>query len=99
MLPFLSISSIIDVANLQVDTPDGYIDIESSDDKFLVNCGLYIEKITNGYYKVHQFRAYDIDCMVSYFYFAFLSFLVTITSCQIRQQGTSLDSIFFTSWL
>ncbi|CAF1234537.1 unnamed protein product [Rotaria sp. Silwood1] len=39
------------VANLQVETPDGYIDIESSSDTFLVNCGLYMEKITNNYYK------------------------------------------------
>ena len=46
------------VQNLQVETPEGYKDIPSSRDCFLVNVGSYMDYITNGYYKapVHRVK-------------------------------------------
>uniref|UniRef100_A0A914VNI2 Fe2OG dioxygenase domain-containing protein n=1 Tax=Plectus sambesii TaxID=2011161 RepID=A0A914VNI2_9BILA len=46
------------VANLQVETPEGYCDIPSSDDCYLVNAGGYMAHITNNYYKapVHRVK-------------------------------------------
>jgi isopenicillin-N synthase len=38
------------VPNLQVETPTGYLDIPTSGDCFLVNCGTYMTHITNNYY-------------------------------------------------
>jgi isopenicillin-N synthase len=39
-----------DVQNLQVKTPQGWLDIEPDDTGFLVNCGSYMAHITNDYY-------------------------------------------------
>lgn len=46
------------VANLQVDTPEGYKNIPASDDCFLVNGGLFLQRISNDYYKapLHRVR-------------------------------------------
>lgn len=46
------------VPNLQVETPEGYLDIPVSDEYFLVNCGTYMAHITNGYYPapVHRVK-------------------------------------------
>lgn len=38
------------VPNLQVETPQGYLDIEADDTAYLVNCGSYMAHITNNYY-------------------------------------------------
>jgi isopenicillin-N synthase len=38
------------VPNLQVETAEGYRSIPTSADCFLVNCGTYMARITNGYY-------------------------------------------------
>lgn len=43
---------MIVVANLQVEMPDGYKNIPSSDDCFLVNAGGYMAWITGNYYRV-----------------------------------------------
>lgn len=43
---------MIVVANLQVEMPDGYKNIPSSDDCFLVNAGGYMAWITDNYYRV-----------------------------------------------
>lgn len=39
-----------DVQNLQVETPQGFLDIEPDDTAYLVNCGSYMAHITNNYY-------------------------------------------------
>ncbi|KAF9892095.1 hypothetical protein FE257_002501 [Aspergillus nanangensis] len=39
-----------DVQNLQVKTPQGWLDIEADDTGYLVNCGSYMAHITNDYY-------------------------------------------------
>ncbi|KAL1960532.1 hypothetical protein VTO42DRAFT_7111 [Malbranchea cinnamomea] len=38
------------VQNLQVETPQGWLDIEPDDTGYLVNCGSYMAHITNNYY-------------------------------------------------
>ena len=38
------------VQNLQVQTPDGWHDIEADDNGYLINCGSYMAHITNNYY-------------------------------------------------
>jgi len=38
------------VPNLQVKTPNGYKDLPTSADCFLINCGTYMDHVTNGYY-------------------------------------------------
>jgi isopenicillin-N synthase len=38
------------VPNLQVETADGWLDVPTSADDFLINCGTYMEHLTNGYY-------------------------------------------------
>ncbi|OGM40345.1 isopenicillin N synthase [Aspergillus bombycis] len=38
------------VQNLQVETPQGYLDIEADDTGYLINCGSYMAHITNNYY-------------------------------------------------
>ncbi|KNG85435.1 isopenicillin N synthase [Aspergillus nomiae NRRL 13137] len=38
------------VQNLQVETPQGYLDIEADDAGYLINCGSYMAHITNNYY-------------------------------------------------
>ncbi len=38
------------VQNLQVETADGWLDITPSAHDFLVNCGTYLEHLTNGHY-------------------------------------------------
>ena len=47
-----------DVQNLQVETPDGYLDIPSSADCFIVNAGSYMDYLTSGYYTtpVHRVK-------------------------------------------
>jgi isopenicillin-N synthase len=42
----------VDVQNLQVETSEGYLDVPSSDNCYLVNAGGYMAHITNNYYKV-----------------------------------------------
>jgi isopenicillin-N synthase len=46
------------IANLQVETSEGYLDIPVSDEHFLVNCGTYMAHITNDYYPapVHRVK-------------------------------------------
>jgi isopenicillin-N synthase len=44
------------VANLQVNTSDGYQNIPASDDCFLVNGGLFLARITSDYYKAPLHR-------------------------------------------
>lgn len=39
-----------DVQNLQVQTPQGWLDIEADDSGYLVNCGSYMAHVTNNYY-------------------------------------------------
>ncbi|OAQ67222.1 isopenicillin N synthase [Pochonia chlamydosporia 170] len=39
-----------DVQNLQVKTPQGWLDIEADDSGYLVNCGNYMSHITDNYY-------------------------------------------------
>nr|AAK21903.1 isopenicillin N synthase [Kallichroma tethys] len=39
-----------DVQNLQVQTPQGWMDIEPDDTGFLINCGSYMAHITDDYY-------------------------------------------------
>uniref|UniRef100_A0AC34GSY3 Uncharacterized protein n=1 Tax=Panagrolaimus sp. ES5 TaxID=591445 RepID=A0AC34GSY3_9BILA len=48
--------ALLHVANLQVETPNGYQDIEASDDSFLVNGGKFLELISSGYYKAPLHR-------------------------------------------
>lgn len=38
------------VQNLQVETPQGYLDIEADDTGYLVNCGSYMAHVTNNYF-------------------------------------------------
>lgn len=38
------------VQNLQVQTPEGWLDIEADDTGYLVNCGSYMAHITNNFY-------------------------------------------------
>ncbi|WEW54859.1 isopenicillin N synthase family oxygenase [Emydomyces testavorans] len=38
------------VQNLQVETPDGFLDIEPDDNGYLINCGSYMAHITDNYY-------------------------------------------------
>lgn len=46
------------VVNLQVQTPQGWLDVPTSADGFLINCGTYMEHLTNGYYPapVHRVK-------------------------------------------
>lgn len=38
------------VQNLQVESPDGWLDIEADDTGYLINCGSYMAHITNNHY-------------------------------------------------
>lgn len=44
------------VENLQVETPEGWQDISSNDEFYLVNTGTYMEHITKGYYTAPKHR-------------------------------------------
>jgi isopenicillin-N synthase len=46
------------VANLQVQTPQGWLDVPTSAEDFLINCGTYMAHLTNGYYPapVHRVK-------------------------------------------
>lgn len=49
------------VPNLQVETPEGYLDIPTSDDCFLVNGGTYMAHLTNNYYPSPRHRVKFIN--------------------------------------
>ncbi|HEY0735448.1 MAG TPA: 2OG-Fe(II) oxygenase family protein [Herpetosiphonaceae bacterium] len=49
------------VPNLQVETPEGYLDIEPSDDCYLVNGGSFMDYLTNGYYPTPRHRVKFIN--------------------------------------
>jgi isopenicillin-N synthase len=46
------------VANLQVESPAGWLDVPTSASDFLINCGTYMAHLTNGYYRapVHRVK-------------------------------------------
>lgn len=46
------------VPNLQVETPDGWLDLPVSANNFLINCGSYMAHLTNNYYPspVHRVK-------------------------------------------
>lgn len=49
------------ISNLQVEMDDGFKDIPVSGDKFLVNCGTYMEYITNSYFHAPNHRVKYIN--------------------------------------
>lgn len=49
------------VPNLQVETPDGFLDVPVSDQDYLVNCGTYMQHITNGLYPAKKHRVVFIN--------------------------------------
>ncbi|KAG4078792.1 hypothetical protein HA402_015382 [Bradysia odoriphaga] len=67
------------VANLQVETPDGYKSIPSSDDCFLVNAGGYMAWITDNYYRapIHRVKWVNAE-RLSLPYFVMLGYDSTI---------------------
>lgn len=67
------------VANLQVEMPDGYKDIPSSDDCFLVNAGGYMAWITDNYYRapIHRVKWVNAE-RLSLPYFVMLGYDSTI---------------------
>ncbi|MDM5179170.1 2OG-Fe(II) oxygenase family protein [Massilia sp. DJPM01] len=44
------------IANLQVETADGWLDVPVSGEHFLVNCGTFMEHLTMGYYRAPLHR-------------------------------------------
>lgn len=46
------------VPNLQVETPGGWLDVPTSASDFLINCGTYMARLTNGHYPapVHRVK-------------------------------------------
>jgi isopenicillin-N synthase len=44
------------VPNLQVETAEGWQDVATSDDDFLINCGTFMAHLTNGYYPAPNHR-------------------------------------------
>jgi len=69
-----------EVANLQVETLNGYCDIPSSDNCFLVNAGGYMAHITNNYFKapIHRVKFVNAE-RLSLPYFVMLGYDSTIT--------------------
>jgi isopenicillin-N synthase len=67
------------VANLQVEMPDGYKSIPSSDDCFLVNAGGYMAWITDNYYRapIHRVKWVNAE-RLSLPYFVMLGYDSTI---------------------
>jgi isopenicillin-N synthase len=49
------------VPNLQVETADGWLDVPVSADNFLINCGTFMEHLTNGYYAAPNHRVKFIN--------------------------------------
>jgi isopenicillin-N synthase len=49
------------VLNLQVETPQGYLPIPISGENFLINCGTYMDYITNGYYPAPRHRVLYVN--------------------------------------
>ncbi len=51
------------VPNLQVETPEGWLDVPVSAEHFLINCGTYMAHLTNNYYSapVHRVKWANIE--------------------------------------
>jgi len=59
------------VQNLQVETADGWKDLPTSDDNFLVNCGTYMAHITNDYFPapLHRVKFVNAERLSLPFFF------------------------------
>ncbi|KAJ5542995.1 isopenicillin N synthase ips/PcbC-Penicillium chrysogenum [Penicillium sp. DV-2018c] len=82
-----------DVQNLQVETPQGYLDIEADDSAYLVNCGSYMAHITHNYYRapIHRVKWVNEERQ-SLPFFVNLGFDETVQPWDPSQEGGKADN-------